>query len=390
MRLPDGGELVARFRRAAPDGARLARRRLRHLGGRAIIPAQAGVAAALAWLLANDVLRNPDPVFAPAVAVGTIVSALGQRLRRTVETVVGVAVGIGAGDLLILVIDTGPWQTGLIVALAVAVAILLRGGSTLLVQAGGTAVLVATLAPADADIEIPRFVNAVVGGLAGLAVVLVLLPLNPLRLVQRAVGPALDALAGQFDLAAESLASRDRDRAQRALDQVRAMGPQLSRLREALDAANEVVTLAPRRWSNRHVLEELTDGSEHLDRAARNTRAMVRRILSMIDDDEPVPTRLPTAVRQLGAAIRAMHRELDRGQEFRRTRERVLRAVSEAGEAYAEGIGYSGNVVVAQIRTAGSDLLRATGIPQREANRMVRRAAGRSRPPSPPPAPPRP
>ena len=40
----------------------------------------------------------------------------------------------------------------------------------------------------------------------------------------------------------------------------------------------------------------------------------------------------------------------DQEQEFRRTRERVLRAVSEAGEAYAEGIGYSGNVVVAQIR----------------------------------------
>ena len=371
-------------------GVRDGHQRLRHLRGNVIIPVQAGLAAALAWVLANDVLGNPDPVFAPAVAVGTIVSSLGQRLRRTMETVVGVAVGIAAGDLLIILIGTGPWQTGLIVVLAVAVAILLRGGSTLLVQAGGTAVLIATLTPADPDIELPRFLNAVVGGLVGLAVVLVLLPLNPLRLVQRAVAPALEGLAALLESSAQALDRRDVDRARRALEQVREFDARLSRLQDALQAANEVVTLAPRRWSNRHVLAELTDGSEHIERAARNCRAMLRRIVSVLEDDEPAPDRLPVAIRQLGKSLRAMCRELDRGREFVETRELVQRAVSEAGEAYAQGLGYSGNVVVAQIRTAGSDLLRATGVGRRDANRTVRWAAGRSRPPSPPPAPPRP
>ncbi|WP_326554543.1 FUSC family protein [Micromonospora sp. NBC_01813] len=385
---------VDRVRRGVRDlparGLREGRQRVRHLRGRSIIPVQAGVAAALAWLLADDVLRNPDPVFAPAVAVGTIVSALGQRLRRTIETVVGVAVGIAAGDLLVALLGAGPWQTGLIVALAVVVAILLRGGSTLLVQAGGTAVLIATLTPVNPEIGLPRFLNALIGGLVGLAVVLVLLPLNPLRLVQRAVGPALERLAALLDQSAAALASHDLDRARVALDQVRDFDPRLTQLQEALQAADEVVTLAPRRWSNRHVLAELTDGSDHIERAARNCRAMLRRVVSVLEDDEPVPDRLPTALGQLAAALRAMHRELDRGREFVDTRERVQRAVSEAGEAYAQGLGYSGNVVVAQVRTAGSDLLRATGIGRRDANRTVRWAAGRSRPPSPPPAPPRP
>ncbi|MFY1694883.1 FUSC family protein [Solwaraspora sp. WMMA2101] len=370
--------------------ARESRARLRHLRGNMIIPVQAGLAAALAWLLADDVLRNPDPVFAPAVAVGTIVSALGNRLRRTLETVIGVAVGIGAGDVLIALIGSGPWQTGMIVAIAVALALLLRGGSTLLVQAGGTAVLIATLAPANPDIVVPRFVNAVVGGLVGLAVVLVLLPLNPLRLVQRAVGPALDRLATLLDDAAAALTAGDAARAQRALDRVRDFDERLATLQDALAAANEVVTLAPQRWSNRHVLAKLTSSGEHLERAARNCRSMLRRIVSVLEDDEPVPGQLPTAVRQLGEALRTMHHELDRGREFHRTREQTLGAVDQSGAAYAEGLGYSGNVVVAQVRTAGSDLLRATGTGRRAANRMVRRAAGHSRPPSPPPAPPRP
>ena len=36
----------------------------------------------------------PQPVFAPISAVGTLAASVGQRLRRTVELIVGVAIGV--------------------------------------------------------------------------------------------------------------------------------------------------------------------------------------------------------------------------------------------------------------------------------------------------------
>ena len=112
-----------------------------------IVAVQAGLAAALAWLVAREVLGNPDPTFAPAAAVGVIAAALGGRTRRTVELVVGVVLGIVVGDVLIHLLGTGPWQTGVVVFLAVGAAVLVRGTGALVTQAGGTAVLVATLTP---------------------------------------------------------------------------------------------------------------------------------------------------------------------------------------------------------------------------------------------------
>ena len=74
---------------------------------------QAGLAAALAWFVAHDVIGRPAPFFAPIAAVITLASSVGQRAKRTIELVVGVAIGIGIGDAIILLIGTGPWQIGL-------------------------------------------------------------------------------------------------------------------------------------------------------------------------------------------------------------------------------------------------------------------------------------
>jgi uncharacterized membrane protein YgaE (UPF0421/DUF939 family) len=61
--------------------------------------------------------------------------SLGERLRRVIELIVGVAVGVGVGDLLISRIGTGPWQIALVVALAMSVAVLLDCGAVTTVQA---------------------------------------------------------------------------------------------------------------------------------------------------------------------------------------------------------------------------------------------------------------
>lgn len=340
-----------------------------------IVAVQAGLAAALAWVVAGRLFGNPEPTFAPAAAVGVIAASLGSRARRTVELIVGVVLGIVVGDLLIVAVGTGPWQTGLIVFLAVAAAVVVRGPGALVTQAGGTAVLVATLTPTAPDLELPRTVNALVGGLIGLIVVLILAPLNPLRTVRRVADPALDVFAREMTASADALVRGDARAAEEVLDRMRAAEPDLKRLGEAVSAADEVVRLSPVRWRRRRVLAAYRRGAEHMDRAFRNSRAMVRRIGTTLRDDEPVPGDLAAAVEDFGEAVRLLHREFLGAREPLAARERVLRAVRGAGAACRQDIGFSGTIVVSQLRTVANDLLRATGVPRDEARRMVRRAA---------------
>ncbi|MGW2625192.1 FUSC family protein [Micromonospora taraxaci] len=362
------GHLRARVTAAVDEG----RHRLRTY---VIVAFQAGLAAALAWVLAHEVIGNSEPTFAPAAAVAVIAASLGNRAPRALELVIGVVVGIGAGDLLIGQFGTGPWQTGVIVFLATATAVLVRGPGALMAQAGGTAVLIATLTPTAPDLELPRTVNALIGGLSGLLVMLVLLPINPMRAIRRSAEPALDLFAREMTASAEALAEADRGRAKAVLDRMRDADPKLQQLTEVTTAAEEVVRLSPVRWRRRRIIAAYRGGATHMERAFRNSRGMVRRIGTALHDEEAVPADLPAAVEHLGEAVRLLNREFVAAQEPVQARARVLRAVQEAGGACRQGLGFSGTIVVSQLRTAANDLLRATGVPRDEARRLVREAA---------------
>ncbi|MGC5286352.1 FUSC family protein [Micromonospora sp. DT231] len=349
-------------------------RRVRAIGGLAV---QAGLAAALAWFVAHELLHVSQPIFAPISAVSTLAASVGQRLRRTVELIIGVTVGVLIGDLLLLLIGTGWWQLVLIVALAIMVALFLAGSAAVVVQAGATAVLIATLSPSVRDLEIPRFVDALVGGGLALLVTTVLLPLNPLRVLNRAARPALDLLVTQLDATARALAERDADRARAARSELRRNKGQLQAFVEATQGAREASALSPVHWRDRHgPVGRYAQAAEPIDRAMRNSGTLIRRSVTLIEDGEPVPDALPGAVSDLAEAVRLLTRQFAAAVEPNRAREQALQAVRTAGQAYREGVGFSGAVVVAQVRTTVSDLLVATGLTQGEANHLVRGAFG--------------
>ncbi|ASW56948.1 FUSC family protein [Plantactinospora sp. KBS50] len=389
------GVPVPADREGAADAARELRRRVRptvrerthRVRYNLVLAVQAGIAASLSWLVAHYLLQNPDPVFAPISAVGTLAASVGQRLRRTIELIIGVAVGIGVGDLFIVAFGVGWWQLGMIVTLAVLIAIFLGGGPSVVTQAAVTALLLVALAPKASDLEFPRVIDALVGGFVALGVGLVLLPFNPLRVVDRAARPALETLARELDVTSRALADGDPDRAQAALDRVQEVQQHMAGLQEALEAGRETATLAPVRWRRRGALAQYVEGAEFIEHAVANAGTLIRRSVTALEDGEPIPDPLPSAVAQLAEAVRQLVAELGAGLEPEATRERALRAVGEAGRAYADGVGFSGSVVVAQLRTTASDLLRASGIDRIEANRQVRRAveSGRSGRPGPEP-----
>jgi uncharacterized membrane protein YgaE (UPF0421/DUF939 family) len=336
---------------------------------------QAAVAAGLSWFIANDLIGSPDPFFAPIAAVIALASAVGERLRQTLELIVGVALGIAIGDALILWIGTGAWQIAVVVVLAVIVSIFVGGGAALVNNAAASAVLVATLRPPSGGIYVTRFIDALVGGAVGVAVLALLLPLNPLRVVDRAASRALDVLADSLTDAGEALGHQDPGRAQAALQRLRDAEDELRELEDAIEAGRETATLAPVRWGKRAALARYVASSEYIGRALRDSRTLVRRAVTAIEDREAVPPTLPPAVKDLGEAVRLLHRELGAGRPPERARERAAQAVSEAAEAYSAGVGFSGSSVVALVRSISSDLIAATGLNMAEANRLVRRVA---------------
>jgi uncharacterized membrane protein YgaE (UPF0421/DUF939 family) len=351
--------------------------RLRRLRGSALLAAQAGLAAGIAWWIAHDLIGHPRPFFAPIAAVIVLNVSVGQRLRRAIELVLGVAVGILVGDLLIYFIGTGPWQIGLSVAFAILAAVFLGGSATVIGQAASSAVLVATLAPPQGGVYYSRFVDALVGGVVGVLVIALLLQVNPLTVIRRAARPTFDCLSEGLRACAAALSSGSQEEAGAALEALRRSEGSIAAFRDALADARETATLAPARWRARVPLAQYVDAEPHLDHALRNARVLARRTVAAVRDGEKPPAELVAALQGAAEAVATLGRELAGGAEPARTRELVLAAVALAAEAYRRGLGFSSDVVVAQVRTIGTDLLLSTGLPDQTVAKLVRRAVGR-------------
>ncbi|MFJ6164825.1 aromatic acid exporter family protein [Micromonospora orduensis] len=356
--------------------------RLRLFG---LLALQAGIAATITWYVSYHFLDNPTPVLAPTTAVGIVAAAMGSRVRRTLELLVGITLGLAAGDLLMPFFGIGPWQTGLVVVLAIIVAVALKGGGSLLTQAGGTAVLIATLEPPVRDLSIPRFVDAAVGGLIGIAVGLLVVPIHPQRTLQRLAAPLVGLAVAALDDLATAVRTRDPVKVDGSLNGMRNLGPQLTALNEGLGAAEEVVRWAPLRWRERSSLAFHAQAVRHLERSLHSCRSMARRLAKAIKDDEPIPDEFSSAIEMLANSVWALRSAMCAHQEPRGTREQLRMAVELVGRAqggsardptrpHSHRLGYSGMIAAGELRTAAQDLLTASGMDPHEAVSVVRRA----------------
>jgi uncharacterized membrane protein YgaE (UPF0421/DUF939 family) len=332
---------------------------------------QSGLAAGVAWLVAHDLVGHSQPFFAPIAAVIVLSASAGLRWRRALELIGGVALGIALGDGLIVVLGVGVLQIIAVVTLAILIVVFLGGSNLAVGQAASSAVLVVALAPRHGQLNLDRFTDAIVGGLVGLLVMSIVLPQNPLSRARRAAGGALDQLAEAISLTAEALRSRDPRRARRALTDLRAGEPRHQNFVDTLTLGREAALLSPLHWRQRPALDRYFNTAVHVERATRNARVMARRSASVVASAEPVPTQLPESLDALALAVRTLRDELAAQREPRSTRKRAAQAARIAGEAYVAGVGFSGGVVVAQVRGTVVDLLRATGLSEDRADRLV-------------------
>jgi uncharacterized membrane protein YgaE (UPF0421/DUF939 family) len=340
--------------------------------------AQTAIAVGAAWGIARQI--DDSAFFAPISAVISLGAMRGQRTRRAIELVIGVAVGIAVADLIVSALGTSTAVLMLVVALAMSVALLLGGGALLVSQAGVSAIFVATI-ERPAGLTPDRFVDALIGGAVALLVAQVLLPRDPVAQVRNAAHALCAQLTRALRETAAALADGDRDRARRALDVARSADPQLADLGDAIDLARETVSVRPPVWRARERLPLYAGALAQLDYAVRNTRVLARRAVSALKRvDAAPPAGIAEAVGLLADAVEELVHHLDEPDTETSSRRLALEAARRATAVLEDRRDLQTSALVAQVRSTAVDLLRGSGLSEDEATAALEGALKRAGP----------
>ena len=326
---------------------------------------QTAIAAVGAWYLAVLLLPNPAPAFASIAAVICLGATYGQRRRQAVELVSGVMVGLTVATALLALIGTGPWQIALLVTLAMSAALILRGGPTLVNEAAVSAILLASVQQADPGFSTDRILEGLIGGGVGLAIASLLLPPDPMLMVNRAAQSVVGKLGHTLQEAASALADGDADRAQQALYAARGIDDDVEALEDAIPAADETARFSLVHRGDRALLRRYADSTPQVDFAVRNARVLTRSVLRHARSPETAPAELPAAMRELADAVWELGAQYDKPERATELRPLALSAARHADPRAYESPELTH--IAGQVRSVAVDLVRASeqlGVPE--------------------------
>jgi uncharacterized membrane protein YgaE (UPF0421/DUF939 family) len=344
-------------RRPAIPSPRSALRRVRP---QAVPILQTAVAAVAAYELARALpLPDQRPVFASIAAVVALGVSYGQRGRRAIELSAGVMLGLVVADLIVHLMGTGPLQVGVVIVVAMSVAVLLRGGEMVIVESAVSALLLVSLEPSTAGFSTTRLFEALVGGGVALTVNSVFFPPDPALLAGRAAHAVFSELGGVLQGLSRALAGGDPEAAEAALSRAREADARVRALEEALTVARETARLAPPRRGAGDVLERYGDALPHLDYAVRNARILARHGLRRVRGTVPAPEGVALAVDDLAEATWLLAASFDDPPRADAAAVRARGAAERARQAYDRTPGFLIGEVVSAVRSTAVDLVRA-------------------------------
>ncbi|MGZ4603852.1 MAG: FUSC family protein [Kineosporiaceae bacterium] len=376
MDSPPTGPVLGKAPRTAGQAARTVARRVRlrrrlALGRSRIRTswwgvAQSAVGAALAWDLSVRLLHHPAPFFASVAAIVCLSTSYLNRLRRVIEMGIGVAVGVGLGDVLVRVIGHGALQLALTVLIAMTAALLLDGGALIVNQAALQAVFVVALPPPSGG-YVGRWEDALMGGAVALAIAFAA-PADPRPELRGDVDHVIHIVAVALRAAATAAREGDPEAAYQALELARTSEAVLTAWRSSVQAGQDITRLSPLRRSGAREVAAHERAIEPMDHAVRNLRVALRRLVVVVEEgslrSEPAEQTLIDALEQLAGALFTIPgalRDPD-GEGGRRALTTLTRVAVSLDPGPFDGHGLSASVVVAQLRSAVVDLFAIVGV----------------------------
>lgn len=272
--------------------------RVRHALRRVLL---AAVTAGLAWWVATLVLGSPGAIFAPIAAMVSLLDEPGARGRRAFRVIGGVLVGVAVGEVLVRHLDVGPWQPALAVLVA---ALLVTTASTNplpIIQAGVAALLVIALHAPQSGFS--RLFSALIGGALALLVSQVVITPSPLRMLARAVRPALTPAAEGLRGAAAALRAGSAEDAWRTLERVRRGHFELAEFDTARQSARTLARHSLRGRRQRGEVRALDRRLTGVDPVHTDAVLVARAAHKLLVRRESPVGELPRAVDDLAEAL---------------------------------------------------------------------------------------
>lgn len=347
------------FEYALHHGRRSLRQRRARLRGKAWHIGQCAIAAGVAWWLAQRLLGHPEPYFAPVVALVSLGTTYGQRLRRVAEMTVGVALGVFLGDVYTHFLGRGAWQISVMVGVAISLAVLLDASPLLINQAAVQSLVVVTVLP-NTGVAFSRWADALVGG-AVAVIAATVVPRAPLRRPREQASVVVTKLGAVLREASASARSGDVDRALEGLRVARSTEVLVDELRTAAAEGLSVVASSPFRRRDGAQVRLMVELTEPLDFAMRNARVLARRVAVAVMRGEAIPPAYQDLIDELAGICAVIADELGSGHMASEA-EPLLRALGERSSHIERAGDLSADVVLAQVRSIIADLLCVAGM----------------------------
>jgi fusaric acid resistance family protein len=356
-------------------------RALRRLPPDTWLVLQGTVAATAAWVIATRVVGNHEPFFAPIAAFVALNASRGERGRNALRLLLGVVIGIVAGELTILTLGGGYGSLALAVFAATAAARALGGAPIVIAQAAAGAIL--TVAVSNGEAGTQRLVDALIGVGVALLFTQVLFSPEPLALLRRAEATALADMAKALHLTAGALEQDDDDVAEQAMSQLRTLRDGLSELGRTRAASGRVARRSAVWRSQIAPVVRETEDAGRLDLLGGSCLTLTR--IAMVTDEE-YRRRLAPRVLELADALA----DLAGDPGDRATRQQAADRALDVARRLVTGHMPSEPEAIAAtvaVRTVASDLMVFAGVDADVADAAVREGTGEFRVPAPPSSP---
>lgn len=307
------GALLDRFRLGSGDGTGLGALRqalrsirlhgLRHWFVRErdafTQTAKAAVAAALAWVVATQLLNVTDPVLAPVAALVTVQVTVYQSIWRAVQY----SAGIVAGMLAALAIGAGLGVNVLTVLLVVIAGLVLGRTLRLGTQVNQVAVTALLVLSFGGHYGYARAYDSIIGTAVGVAVNAAIAPPAFARTAAKEIADLADDLAALTESAAKALRGDwTHAQAQKWLARSRELSGEARAARKIAQQAEEAVKFHPRRTAHMGEVHRVEEAATALDHVSTQLNSLMRGLSDLTADSSPMPEsmrRVPVEMARL-------------------------------------------------------------------------------------------
>ncbi|MDT7713928.1 MAG: hypothetical protein QOG46_2853 [Pseudonocardiales bacterium] len=269
-----------------------------------------GVVAVVAFLLAQVVLRQPTPIFAPIAAIVCLTDSAEKRGQRAVRLLLGVIAGVGVGEGAKLVVGSGWLQVGAAVVVAMVVVSVGSINPLALLQSGIAALLVVGIGSSQAGWQ--RLASALIGGALALIVSQVLVTPSPIGRLADAAATALRGIADGLDDVAGALRAvsggdpEGAGAARRAAERLRGGHADVAAVLEARDTSERLARSTVRGRRERAPLAVMLERLRGLEYVHAGAVLLARTAADVAERGDEVPADLVDGVADIAGVVRAL------------------------------------------------------------------------------------